>query len=106
MNPLNQPTQPTEAHRKLAKEVIGAYKFAIDGYAAQLIADSEARTVEAMQKHADIETERATHYRDQWQAERERVRVLREALEKYQHTVIAGGTNPARDALAAMKGTT
>ena len=33
-------------------------------------------------------------------AEHERVRVLREALEKYQHTVIAGGTNPARAALA------
>jgi hypothetical protein len=31
------------------------------------------------------------------------VRVLREALEKYQHTVIAGGTNPARAALAATK---
>jgi hypothetical protein len=36
-------------------------------------------------------------------AEREKVRVLREALEKYQHTVIAGGTNPARAALAATK---
>jgi len=36
-------------------------------------------------------------------AERERVRVLREALEKYQHTVIAGGTNPARAALAATE---
>jgi len=35
--------------------------------------------------------------------EREKVRVLREALEKYQHTVIAGGTNPARAALAATK---
>jgi hypothetical protein len=38
--------------------------------------------------------------------ERERVRVLREALEKYQHTVIAGGTNPARAALAATEGKT
>jgi len=36
-------------------------------------------------------------------AEREKVRVLREALEKYQHTVIAGGTNPARAALAATE---
>jgi hypothetical protein len=36
-------------------------------------------------------------------AEREKVRVLREALAKYQHTVIAGGTNPARAALAATK---
>jgi hypothetical protein len=37
-------------------------------------------------------------------AERERVRVLREALEKYAHTVIAGGSNPARAALAATEG--
>jgi hypothetical protein len=36
-------------------------------------------------------------------AEREKVRVLREALEKYQHTVIVGGSNPARAALAATK---
>jgi hypothetical protein len=34
-------------------------------------------------------------------AEREKVRLLREALEKYQHTVIVGGSNPARAALAA-----
>jgi hypothetical protein len=36
-------------------------------------------------------------------AERERVRVLRDALENYQNCVIAGGTNPARAALAATK---
>lgn len=35
--------------------------------------------------------------------EREKVRVLREALEHYQNCVIAGGTNPARAALAATK---
>jgi hypothetical protein len=36
-------------------------------------------------------------------AEREKVRVLRDALENYQNCVIAGGTNPARAALAATK---
>jgi hypothetical protein len=36
-------------------------------------------------------------------AEREKVRVLREALEKYHHTIIAGGTNPALAALAATE---
>jgi hypothetical protein len=41
--------------------------------------------------------------RDELAAEREKVRVLREALEKYQHTLIAGGTNPARAALAATE---
>jgi hypothetical protein len=86
MNPLNQPTQPSEAHRKLwsdlynlaHREIFEEYAESSDGPATQLIADSEARAVEAMQKHANIETERATHYRDQWQAEREKVRVLKE----------------------------
>jgi hypothetical protein len=82
MNPPDQPTQPTEAHRKLAAEIIfeaeSLYPKAMIPIAAQLIADSEARAVESAQKHADIETERATHYRDQWQAERERVRLLSE----------------------------
>jgi hypothetical protein len=36
-------------------------------------------------------------------AEREKVRVLREALEHYRHCVIAGGTNPALAALAATE---
>ena len=77
-------TQPSETHRKLAKEVIGAYKFAIDGYAAQLIADSEARAVDGAMRdtpwaanYIDMERELAT--------EREKVRVLRGALEKVQH---------------------
>ena len=35
-------------------------------------------------------------------AEREKVRVLREALENYQNCVIAGGTNPARTALEGV----
>jgi chromosome segregation ATPase len=82
-------TQPqvTEAHRRLwtalynlaHREIFEDYAESSDGPATQLIADSEARAVEAMQKHADIETERATHYRDQWQAERAKVRVLRGA---------------------------
>ena len=67
--------QPTEAQYALACR-IWCCKNSGDG--AQLIADSEARAVESAQKHADIETERATHYRDQWQAERERVRLLSE----------------------------
>jgi hypothetical protein len=103
-------TQPTEAHRKLAKEVIGAYKFAVDGYAAQLIADSEARAVAQLRSELNYAKASETLYHDEGTAaiaaitaERERVRVLREALEKYQHTVIAGGTNPARDALTATE---
>lgn len=36
-------------------------------------------------------------------AEREKVRVLREALEHYRNTIIAGGKNPARHALAIAR---
>jgi dsDNA-specific endonuclease/ATPase MutS2 len=142
-------TQPTEAQYALACR-IWCCKNSGDG--AQLIADSEARVVEAerekvrvlreaCKKDADVyrtlerelaeATAEASHYMAVAQkatdeliffradnlkahqmtcaaalerdAEREKVRVLREALEKYQHTVIAGGTNPALAALAATE---
>jgi Skp family chaperone for outer membrane proteins len=51
MNPPDQPTQPTEAQRKLAAEIIfeaeSLYPKAMIPIAAQLIADSEARAVQA-----------------------------------------------------------
>jgi hypothetical protein len=126
-------TQPTEAHRKLAKEVIGAYKFAVDGYAAQLIADSEARAVERATLDAQtagnalfyaIYERIKPHFPDgsrdlDWDvlpstigatckalaAEREKVRVLREALDEAQS---CGGLTgsifmQARAALAATE---
>jgi len=54
MNPFDQPTQPTEAHRKLwtalynlaHREIFEDYAESSEGPATQLIADSEARAVE------------------------------------------------------------
>jgi DNA repair exonuclease SbcCD ATPase subunit len=62
---------------------------------ARLLGMSGEREADLSGKLGRLESELA--------AEREKVRVLREALEKYQHTVIAGGTNPARDALTATE---
>ena len=84
--------------------------------AIQLIADSEARAVEvataSAQAKSDVLTDclsQAVEDRDSLNAaltaERNKVRVLTEALECYKNCVIAGGTNPARTALAATKET-
>jgi len=51
----------------------------------------------------DLRTER-DELRAEAAKERARVRVLREALKKYRQTVIIGGSNPARDALAGTEG--
>jgi len=63
MNPLNQPTPRTEAHRKLwsdlykwaHREIFEDYAESSEGPATQLIADSEARAVE----RATIDTQAA-----------------------------------------------
>jgi hypothetical protein len=75
-----------------------------------LICDSEARAVAQLRSELNYAKASETLYHDEGTAalaaltaERERTRVLREALEKYQHTVIAGGTNPALAALAATE---
>jgi len=88
-------TQPTEAHRKLAYEI---YALAIDSAhkgtafrqpCAQLIADSEARAVEAetallrqlyaSEKQAKVERgDMLCECQDALTAERERVKALRE----------------------------
>jgi hypothetical protein len=81
-------TQPTEAHRKLwtalfnlaHREIFEDYAESSDGPATQLIADSEARAVEAAIR---VKSEVLAYplLLADLTAERERVRVLREALE-------------------------
>jgi hypothetical protein len=82
MNPPDQPT-PTPRTDKAVQlyRFLGSGPLELEGRFADF-----ARTLEC-----ELTTER------------EKVRVLREALEKYQHTVIAGGTNPALAALAATE---
>ena len=92
-------TAPTEAHRKLACEILMEHSVSgaatKDGViaAAQLIRDSEARAVEAaerrMQQHVDNLTvandawaQDAVGLRAELTALRERVRVLEEALKE------------------------
>jgi hypothetical protein len=78
-------TQPTEAHRKLwtalynlaHREIFEDYAESSEGPATQLIADSEARAVEAAMR----DTPWAANYMDMERnltAERERVRLLSE----------------------------
>jgi len=69
MNLPDQPTQPTEAHRKLwtalynlaHREIFEDYAESSDGPATQLIADSEARAVEEATKQlrSELASERA-----------------------------------------------
>jgi hypothetical protein len=98
MNPPDQPTQPTEAHFELAKNILFARDVSGRSMTAQmvvqLIADSEARAVEAWKNcaqkvDAKMLAEQADHNKTvdrlieakaALTAERERVRVLREAL--------------------------
>ena len=131
MNPPDQPTQPTEAHADTVRKIGELLLVRADKEAAQLIADSEARAVERATLDAQtagnalfyaIYERMKRHFPDgsrdlDWDVlpstigatckalttEREKVRVLREALEHYRHCVIAGGTNPARAALAATE---
>ena len=56
------------------------------GLTARLIRDLVA-CVRALQKHADIETERAEHYRNQWQAAEALVTSLREENAKLKDEV-------------------
>ena len=92
--------QPTEAHRKLwtalynlaHREIFDDYAESSDGPATQLLADSEARAVEAataqLRSELDYAKASETLYHDEGTAainaaltdEREKVRVLREAL--------------------------
>jgi hypothetical protein len=102
MNPRDQPTRPTEAHRKLAKEVVGAYEFAVDGYAAQLIADSEARAKESLLVAYDTAVTTRSRIETALTAEREKVRVLREALSR-RHDEQSYHCQYVDDALAATE---
>lgn len=69
---MSTPAQVTEAHRRLAEKIICSGeeigKWAVD--TAQLIADSEARAVSAVRRHALI----VEHERDQLSAERHLLR--------------------------------
>jgi len=116
MNPPDQPTQPSEAHKQLAADVFRMVHNRNLTAAAQLIADSEARAVEAATKQlrSELNYTKAseTLYHDETTAaiaalaaERERVRVLREALDEAQS---CGGLTgsifmQARAALAATE---
>ena len=90
-----KPTPRTDANT-----IAGSVILHNGQYTAHIVPSDFARKLEteltAMQARAEkAEVELA--------AESERVRVLREALEKYRYTVIAGGTNPAQDVLDATK---
>jgi len=88
-------TQPTEAHRKLwtalynlaHREIFEDFEESSEGPATQLIADSEARAVAQLRSELNYAKASETLYHDEGTAaiaaltaERERVRVLREAL--------------------------
>jgi len=97
-------TQPSETHKQLAADVFRMVHNRNLTAAAQLIADSEARAVDGAMRdtpwaanYVDMERELAT--------EREKVRVLREALDEAQS---CGGLTgsifmQARAALAATE---
>jgi hypothetical protein len=91
MNPPDQPTQPTETHKQHAVDVFRMVHNRDLTAAAQLIADSEARAVEAatVQLRSELNYAKAseTLYHDEGtsaiaalNAEREKVRVLRRVL--------------------------
>jgi hypothetical protein len=80
-------TQPTEAHLKLANRIRYSDDFDLTASFAQLIADSEARAVEHAEKEAQSQRDRVKAALIAIEGldaaltlERERVRVLREAL--------------------------
>jgi hypothetical protein len=96
MNPPDQPTQPTEAHKELAEEIRHIHRKGFPQLVPRLLADSEARAVEAatVQLRSELNYAKAseTLYHAEGTAalaalaaEREKVRVLRGALEKVQH---------------------
>jgi len=83
-------TQPSEAHRKLAAEIL--FTYSVSGAArpsaivaaAQLLRDSEARSVEAaFPDSGDDSLYNVRRLRAELAAERERVRVLSEAIEAH-----------------------
>ena len=96
--------KPTEAHVNAIRQISQLLAVRADNEAAQLIADSEAQAV--ANKVAEIIEKNAPEIvktNAELAAEREKVRVLREALEKFRHTVVAGGTKPAQSALAVTE---
>ncbi len=88
MNPPDQPTQPSETHKQLAADVFRMVHNRDLTAAAQLIADSEARAVAQLRSELNYAKASETLYHDEGTAaiaalttEREKVRVLREALD-------------------------
>lgn len=72
---------PTEAHLGLVREVVRVAVCSGElNFAAQLLADSETRAVEAATDTAEVYRVQAQYANHQLTAERERVRVLEEAL--------------------------
>jgi hypothetical protein len=112
MNPPDQPTQPSETHKQLAADVFRMVHNRDLTAAAQLIADSEARAVAQLRSELNYAKASETLYHDEGTAaiaalttEREKVRVLREALDEAQS---CGGLTgsifmQARAALAATE---
>jgi hypothetical protein len=101
MNPPDQPTQPSETHKQLAADVFRMVHNRDLTAAAQLIADSEARAVDGAMR----DTPWAANYVDmerELAAEREKVRVLREALSR-RHDEQSYHCQYVDDALAATE---
>jgi hypothetical protein len=113
MNPPDQPTQPTDAHKELAEEIRHIHRKGFPHLVAQLLADSEARAVEAatVQLRSELNYAKAseTLYHAEGTAaiaaltaEREKVRVLREALSR-RHDEQSYHCQYVDDALAATE---
>ena len=83
-----------EATQETAKLLVAAFKERIQQMLA-LASDVQDEIATLQDLYASAE--------DELGAEREKVRVLIEALEHYQNCVIAGGINPAKTALFAIK---
>jgi hypothetical protein len=114
MNPPDQPTQPSETHKQLAADVFRMVHNRDLTAAAQLIADSEARAVAEATKQLRSELNYAkaseTLYHDEGTAalaaltaERERTRVLREALKPVARFPMERHQDLAKSALASTE---
>jgi hypothetical protein len=100
MNPPDQPTQPTEAHKELAEEIRHIHRKGFPQLVPRLLADSEARAVEAatVQLRSELNYAKAseTLYHDEGTAaiaalttERERVRLLESVMAEMSEAITA-----------------
>ena len=96
---------PTEAHRKLVDEIV--FLVAHDdhkGEAAQLLADSEARAVEAATKHVDLMVDEFKRIRVCYQATKEIKGLCDRAISNtYQHFPVIVQRDKAEQSLTAER---